>query len=115
VLKGLKSNKKERLKIAVLDTRIDLNQPNLQGMRRRLQEVKRFYPSSDESQSGGKRWHGSHVVALLYRIAPFANIYVAEIAGENDILDDGILEKVSCVNSCLTSTNYRLHRPLNMP
>jgi hypothetical protein len=103
---GLNSNKKrERLKIAVLDSHIDRIKPNLLGMGKRLQDVKRFYTSSDESQSAEKRWHGSHVVALLHRMAPFADIYVAEIAGAKDVLNDGILEKVSCVNISLTSAD----------
>ena len=66
-----------RVKIAILDTGIDLSHPDLkQQWEKRGKEVKSWTVEDGDKDTCG---HGSHAAALLMRVAPEAQIYVARV------------------------------------
>jgi subtilisin family serine protease len=83
------------VKIAVLDTGIDLNHPfingALKGGRIRLAETFVNNDSTAQDCFG----HGTHVANLLLNIAPDAELYVAKVAEKENIPPDHNIAKVS--------------------
>ncbi|KAL8699783.1 MAG: hypothetical protein Q9201_005803 [Fulgogasparrea decipioides] len=74
------TDKKERdrcVKIAILDTGIDLLHPLFKEHQDRIKECKSFYEhyKGDEDSCG----HGTHAAGLLLDVASNANIYVARV------------------------------------
>lgn len=71
-----------RIKIAVLDTGIDESDKQIKAARiskkRPIREMISFVGGSTEDTYG----HGTHVAALLMKVAPEADIYVAKVAQE---------------------------------
>ena len=75
-------NTQQRVRIAVLDTGVDRNHPDMDS--ERIQSVRSWVngkngeeedpPASDESG------HGTHITGILLDLAPDADIYVAQIA-----------------------------------
>lgn len=93
-----------RVKVAVVDSCID----STQALMPELQDVKRYCacPPDEEQPCHSTHIpedeltpeqfeHGTHVTALLYHLAPFARIYVAELGPANEELRDKPLAAVS--------------------
>jgi hypothetical protein len=98
--------KAPRIKIAILDSCVDREQANMP--RERLKAVKPYCacppeeakPCSSTHILGGElnKWqweHGTHVTALLSKMTPFADIYVAEVGPSNERFKDKHLVEVS--------------------
>jgi subtilisin family serine protease len=83
------------VKIAVLDTGIDLDHPFIKAAMRlkRIKETKSFVDNDEtmKDESG----HGTHVTALLLRVAPEAKIYIAKVAKDEEIPSDHRITNVS--------------------
>lgn len=88
----------KRVKIAILDTGVDLTHPEfkedqaLSRMSRRIKVPEDFLdPTGSAVDTCG---HGTHCVGLLRLIAPEADIYVARVAKDfNGILDADVVAK----------------------
>ncbi|KAK8084091.1 hypothetical protein PG996_002872 [Apiospora saccharicola] len=71
-----------RVKIAVLDTGINLDTPDTWGFRGRIQEFGDFIspegnPSSEPSDTDG---HGTHTTSMVLKLAPSVDIYAARVS-----------------------------------
>ena len=94
--------KGRRVKIAILDTGIDLTHPEFDEVdsyypghgvpRRERVEWRSFVNSEGNSDDDG---HGTHSAALLLRLAPKAKIFVAQVVeGRDGRVDPEIVAKV---------------------
>src|ERR1700761_3970558 len=70
---------KRRVRIAILDTGIDMEHPEIKARKSRIQDtfcqIKGLENKADEDTSG----HGTCCTLLLMQIAPEADIYVARV------------------------------------
>lgn len=83
---------RKRVKIAILDTGIDMSESFISTNSTRI-TTENFL--SNESSVEDVHGHGTHAAALLLQIAENADIYVARIAkDENSIIDPKNIEKV---------------------
>lgn len=81
----------QRVKIAVLDTGIDLNHPYMHECAQNIKAKHDFLQEGgDYSDSDG---HGTFVTGLLLDFAPDAEIYIAKVAGKTP-LDPRIIAQV---------------------
>jgi len=64
----------EKIKVAVLDSGVDMEHPLLKPHQSRIREVKDW-----TGQLGDQVSHGTCVTALVLSIAPNAEIYVAKV------------------------------------
>lgn len=104
----------KRVRIAILDTGIDLGHPDFSKIdedhpeygtpKSRVKECKSFVGSEggDHDHSG----HGTHSAALLLKLAPQANVYVARVVGNESgyvhpevVAKAGVLAVLCVVNS----------------
>ena len=67
------------IKIAVLDTGVDLTHSFIKGAKKqnRIKLTKCFVEGVTTQDSHG---HGTHVAALLLKVAPDAQLYIAKVA-----------------------------------
>lgn len=69
-----------RIKVAILDTGVDVAHPTIQACDDRIKAVKSWLPPDRGTDEGDVSGHGTHVTALLLDIAPDCDVYVAQIA-----------------------------------
>lgn len=81
------------VKIAVLDTGIDLNNPAISLDRGKIKDKRNFVPNEDWTDHVG---HGTQVTSLLLRMAYNAHIYVARVAQGSKLDDPNYIAEV-CV------------------
>lgn len=83
------------VKIAVLDTGIDLEHSYIKGCKyaNRIKKLKSFVPGDEKIDDGCG--HGTHVAALLLKVAPECQIYVAKVASGSTIPTDHKIAEVS--------------------
>lgn len=83
ILDNLRKSKGTRVKIAVLDTGVDLSHRCFQDKRskRRIQACENFLDDGETSDLCG---HGTHCVQLIRSLAPEADIYVARCVKDFD-------------------------------
>ena len=73
------------VKIAVLDTGVDLKHPFIRGAirQKRIRKLKSFV--TNDTSTEDRVGHGTHVANLLLEVAPDAQLYIAKIASSKDI------------------------------
>jgi subtilisin family serine protease len=87
-------NKGTRTKVAVIDTGIDPGDPLIRGAKGqgRIPEVRNWVPGKDGvvklDDVIDTFGHGTHVAALVLKVAPCADICVARVAG-GKLLESG--------------------------
>lgn len=74
-----------RVKVAVLDTGLDVSHPSIQANIERIRDVKTWLPANRETSGGDVCGHGTHVAGLLLDMAPDCDVYVAQIADNNPL------------------------------
>lgn len=89
----------KRVKIAILDTGIDLTHPDFKDDQAGTRENRRIKKPEDFLDPSGSAvdtcGHGTHCVGLLRLIAPEADIYVARVAKDfKGNLDPVVIAKV---------------------
>ncbi|MCJ1349077.1 hypothetical protein MMC31_007313, partial [Peltigera leucophlebia] len=80
----------DRVKIAILDTGIDMSEPFISTNRTRITPQSFL---SDETSIEDVHGHGTHATALLLRVAEHADLYVARIAKTENSLDPKSIEQ----------------------
>lgn len=92
---GYVRDKYQPIKIAVLDTGIDLKHSSIRAAKKqnRLKTLKSFV-KGDESV-GDSHGHGTHVAALLLKVAPDSQLYIAKVASSGKIPADHNIAEVS--------------------
>jgi len=78
-----------RVKIAILDTGIDMTENVIRGYKQRI-IAQSFLPNENEVQD--LHGHGTHAAGLLLRVARNADIYVARITTNGSLLDPKSIE-----------------------
>ncbi|KAG4434252.1 hypothetical protein IFR05_010271 [Cadophora sp. M221] len=98
LLLPLRRSNGKRVKIAILDTGVDLSHPDFKEdqsasrMNRRIKAPEDFLDI--EGKAHDTCGHGTHGVGLLRKVAPEADIYVARVAKDFDgILDPEVVAK----------------------
>jgi subtilisin family serine protease len=102
-----KDNQKQ-VRIAILDTGVDITHPQIQAARDANRIVAYFPESTDRTPDSfqDKHGHGTHGTSLLLRTAPNAAIYIAKVTDEDEKLRYDDIVKVhlfipgSLNNSC---------------
>jgi Subtilase family len=110
-------SEEERVKIAILDTGLDMSHPILRDYRDRGQigpkqscdfvaqpqdcdsETKVDIPVSEDSTG-----HGTHCTHLLLKTCPTARVYVAKVLDANEVDADIFAKRVADVGQQFTST-----------
>jgi subtilisin family serine protease len=75
------------IKVAVLDTGLDIGHPDIQAARERIKAVWSWVHAPDgerQTKPGDPCGHGTHVTSLLLGVAPDCDIYVAQIADSQE-------------------------------
>lgn len=67
----------QRVKIAIIGTGIDMNHAVLQKARDQVKQTKSWVGNKGDEDSWG---FGTHTAALILRIAPASELYIARIA-----------------------------------
>ncbi|KAH8892963.1 subtilisin-like protein, partial [Thozetella sp. PMI_491] len=80
------------VRVAVLDTGINLNDPFIQANKARIQCMN-FLRDQDGGPMADSSGHGTHVAGLVLKVARNASLYVARIARSHDDLDDEAIAK----------------------
>lgn len=98
LLEPLRKDRCKRVKIAILDSGLDLNHPEF--LDRQSKRIKRIRAVEDFVEKGGTGQdtcgHGTHCLGLLRQIAPEADIYVAKVVKDAEgKLDPDAIAKVS--------------------
>ena len=70
---------RRRVRIAVLDTGIDINHPEIAARSGRIIESICEIPGLENQGNEDKSGHGTHVALLLLQTAPAADVYVARV------------------------------------
>jgi hypothetical protein len=89
-------NDQEKVKIAILDTGMDLQHRALSGQYGRCQPIREFVDFHTDREPRDTApvdtdGHGTHVTAILLRVAPMAKIYVARVAEDtSDIKPEAV-------------------------
>ena len=83
--------KDDRVKIAILDSGIDLNENYIVMNRDRIKY--RSFVSGEEGIED-LIGHGTHTAALLLKVAPNSNIFVARITASGNLEDTACIESV---------------------
>ena len=83
------------MKIAILDTGIDISHPSIIGAikSKRIQENMQSFVENDESVKD-ECGHGTHIASLLSRVAPQAEIHIAKVAKNQEIPPNHNITKV---------------------
>lgn len=88
-----------RVRIALLDTGIDVSHPSIIG----AMNCGRIYPQMEsfveDDSITDECGHGTHIAALLSKLAPHAEIYIAKVAKNYDIPPNHDITKVSAISS----------------
>lgn len=90
-----------RVKIAVLDTGIDWNDPYIRGAKDRIVDWKNWADDDHQDKDSKQQvhdgaGHGTHVTALLLKTAPEAKVYVSRVANQNGaMISPEMIAKVS--------------------
>jgi hypothetical protein len=78
------STEVRRTKVVVLDTGIDLRDPFIRGVKSRIKEMRNWVADEkgvlDKKDVTDKYGHGTHVTALVLKVAPCADVCVGRIA-----------------------------------
>lgn len=73
-----------RVKIAILDTGIDLEHPDMEACEGRIKSVRSWVDGKngeeEDSAGGDESGHGTHTTGIILDVAPDADIYVARVA-----------------------------------
>ncbi|KLU82019.1 hypothetical protein MAPG_01098 [Magnaporthiopsis poae ATCC 64411] len=81
-----------RVKVAVLDTGLDVDHPSILANKERIRDVKSWLPASRVTNGDDICGHGTHVTGLLLDMAPDCDVYVAQIA-DNEPLSPHLIAK----------------------
>ncbi|RFU75778.1 hypothetical protein TARUN_6537 [Trichoderma arundinaceum] len=104
-LKGIKTS--ERIRIAVLDTGIDMNDTMVKpAIKSRIKDMRSWVPSNDSCDD--IFGHGTHVTRLLLRMAPAAEIYVAKITDNNTVHAENMTRIAEAINWALDKWNVHI-------
>jgi hypothetical protein len=97
-----------RVKVAILDTGIDLEDSFIRGAKDRIRDCKNWADDredlDDRHQVHDASGHGTHVAALLLKTAPEADVYIGRIADQNGCMISP--EKISEVSCSLLVKQY---------
>lgn len=85
------------VRVAVLDSGVDMADPYLRGAARRIKKIKNW-TDSDPDNWTDTYGHGTHVARLLIRVAPAADIYIARVSTGKHIAPEktGLIAEVRC-------------------
>jgi Subtilase family len=85
LLKARRGQADERVRIALLDTGIDLDHPGIAKSKARILGC-RSWVAGDSSMSD-TCGHGTHIASVILRMAPWAHLYVARVFRNEDEVD----------------------------
>ena len=108
----------DKVKVAILDTGIDHSHPTIAALKTRkaLKEsddcykcfvVGDHYGKTTKEATQDKNGHGTHIAALLARVAPRAQIYIAKVADTTTIPLENRIAEVSSTFSLHSITDSR--------
>ena len=101
--KGIRNRRKqgERVKIAIIDTRVDLENPFIRASKKRIRGEKSWVDDGNGIMDSSG--HGTYIAGLLLKVAPEADIYIARVA------KSGVLNKtedIAEVYSLIPENHY---------
>jgi subtilisin family serine protease len=119
VLKARCSKDDERVRIAVLDTGIDLDHPIIAKCKTSIVECRSWVV--DDTSISDVCGHGTHIASVLLKLAPWADLYVARVFKDaSEVGNAGVDAVVKAINHARTewkvdiislSFGYRLRKP----
>ncbi|KAI1111129.1 hypothetical protein F5Y14DRAFT_328140 [Nemania sp. NC0429] len=108
-----------RVRIAVLDTGIDLEHPKLSRSKARIMDCRSWV--ADDPSIGDVCGHGTHIASVLLKMAPWAHLYVARVFKDgDDVSDSGVAAIVEAIHHARVewkvdvlslSFGYRKYKP----
>lgn len=106
-----------RVKVAIFDTGVDWNDPYIRGAKERIVKWRKWAGDRECEAPGSPQQvhdeagHGTHITALLLKIAPEAEVYVGRVADGNGAMVAA--EKIAEVSflQCLHTLVPSNHHP----
>lgn len=94
ILGPFRKDRERRVRIAVLDSGVEMTNPQIQAFKKRIKRRQDF--SDPQGNAVDNDGHGTCCVALVLRVAPEADIYVGKIVtGSGHPIDEEVVAKVS--------------------
>jgi len=88
----IETNRKEsqrRVRVAILDTGVDITHPDMQAALERNQLVARGFPASLDPFRD-RHGHGTHGVSVILKTAPNVVVYIARMVDDDGkIMEEG--------------------------
>lgn len=75
-----------RVKVAILDTGLDVGHPSIQANVERIKDVKSWLSTNSATTGNDPCGHGTHVTSLLLDVAPDCDVYIAQISDDKSPL-----------------------------
>jgi subtilisin family serine protease len=100
-LEELSRKDPRRVRIAILDTGIDMNHVDMLSEKDRIKKVYSWVDgkNGEEDRFGGDiSGHGTHIASIVLDIAPNADLYIARIT-KTRLLNEGQTNQIAQVHS----------------
>lgn len=89
-----------RLRVAILDTGVDINHPEIFGDERIIERKSWTGTSADEDTSG----HGTHIASTILSLTSNVDVFIAKITDSNVLEDTDRISEVGGANLLTTHT-----------
>ncbi|RDW58779.1 hypothetical protein BP6252_13255 [Coleophoma cylindrospora] len=101
VLKARRNKDYKLVRIAVLDTGIDLDHPIIAKCKARIANCRSWVV--DDASVSDTHGHGTHIASVLLKLAPSADLYVARVfKNASDVGNAGVAAVVNAINHART-------------
>jgi subtilisin family serine protease len=97
-----------RVKIAILDSGIDIKHRLIRPCRERIKDVRIWtggHEGMEDLRSGDNVGHGTHVASIILSLVPYADVYIGKVTDSGEIDGASHIANVSDSSNVLLPTS----------